>query len=59
VGVAKVYIYLKPKLENGKYIENEFKLLEFPKGKHIMGMFQDEDSNFSQDDEGENEEEEL
>ncbi|KAH9327939.1 hypothetical protein KI387_000047, partial [Taxus chinensis] len=38
-----IYIYLKPKLQNGKYLENEFKLLGLPKGKHIMGTLEEED----------------
>ncbi|KAH9319013.1 hypothetical protein KI387_020782, partial [Taxus chinensis] len=31
-----VYLQLKPKLENNKYVENEFALPGLPKGKHTM-----------------------
>ncbi|KAH9331299.1 hypothetical protein KI387_003407, partial [Taxus chinensis] len=34
--VDKAYIYLKLKLEDGKYIDNEFNLSELPKGKHTV-----------------------
>ncbi|KAH9320398.1 hypothetical protein KI387_044498, partial [Taxus chinensis] len=33
---ALVYLQLKPKLENTKYVENEFTLPGPPKGKHTM-----------------------
>ncbi|KAH9301126.1 hypothetical protein KI387_012709, partial [Taxus chinensis] len=36
VGAALVYLQLKPKMEYNKYVEDEFTLLESPKGKHIM-----------------------
>ncbi|KAH9316800.1 hypothetical protein KI387_044538, partial [Taxus chinensis] len=36
IGAALVYLQLKPKLENKKYVENEFTLLGPPKGKHTM-----------------------
>ena len=36
VGAALVYLQLNPKIENNKYVENEFVILEPPKGKHTM-----------------------
>ncbi|KAH9318072.1 hypothetical protein KI387_019841, partial [Taxus chinensis] len=35
-GAALVYLQLKPKLENNKYVENEFTLLRSSKGKHTV-----------------------
>ncbi|KAH9313057.1 hypothetical protein KI387_028092, partial [Taxus chinensis] len=58
IGTAKVYIYLKPKLENGKYVENKFKLAEVPKGNHTMDTLHDEENNFPLGEEEEEEEEE-
>ncbi|KAH9303732.1 hypothetical protein KI387_008136, partial [Taxus chinensis] len=57
-GKAKVYIYLKPKMENGKYFENEFNLLEFTKVKNIVGTLHDEETTFPHGDDDEEEENE-
>ncbi|KAH9288987.1 hypothetical protein KI387_033104, partial [Taxus chinensis] len=35
-GVMLVYLQLKPKLENKKYVENDFTLPRLPKGKHMV-----------------------
>ncbi|KAH9308849.1 hypothetical protein KI387_036760, partial [Taxus chinensis] len=37
LGVVLVYLQLKPKMENNKYVEGEFTLPAPPKGKHTMG----------------------
>ena len=42
-GASLVYIQLKPNLENGRYVENEFKLPGPPKGKHTIGTLEDEE----------------
>ncbi|KAH9319329.1 hypothetical protein KI387_021098, partial [Taxus chinensis] len=36
VGAVLVYLQLKPKMENKKYVENEFMLPGPPKGKHTV-----------------------
>lgn len=36
VGVTLVYLQLKLKMENNKYVEGEFALLAPPKGKHTV-----------------------
>ncbi|KAH9298106.1 hypothetical protein KI387_029788, partial [Taxus chinensis] len=41
--MVKVYIYLKTKLVDGRYIENDFKVTKFPRGKHTIGTLSDDE----------------
>lgn len=35
-GVTLIYLQLKPRMENNKYVDNEFMLLGLSKGKQTM-----------------------
>lgn len=59
IGAVRIYLQLKTKMENNKYVENEFALLRPPKGKHTMeNIPTPRHSKPMQDDEEEDEEHE-